>query len=260
MRRTILILLIICLIPFVAQAFTWNGQTISTWNGKTLSTWNGATISAAAYPAWGGEVTLFYQLDSTSTTVITLTGVQTIPAGARSVIAVSTYSATETVGDVTDSKNGTWGSSLVSENWETTRNDYIFSRVSTLALVAGDTITITWTNPGYSYRWGLVGYLSNTGVTQPDVTKSDPNDYGTSLSIAGITASTVSTNTVIFGLLGNDGSVNWNSNGWSIADSDTRGPFKTYYAYKNLTSSGPQNPGGVWASSTSWGCIWAAFK
>lgn len=215
--------------------------------------------AAAAAPEWGGETTLFYDLDTESrgTTVITLSAGQSVPAGAFGLIAINTLLNVVNITGVEDSVNGAW-SSLVSRTWNTTSKSTIWGRVCASALGSGDTITITCASAPVQYRWGCVGYATGCSAVDGGTPGSYDSGYGTDVSL--LSGTTSDAETVIFGMIFSTDAQTYGSGSWTTVDTDTRAFGRSYYLQSVEASSGTKNPGGSWGVNTTWGGVWAAVK
>jgi hypothetical protein len=213
---------------------------------------------AATPPTFGAEIQRFGVTASAATTVITLTGA--IAQGKRIVLGIRSINATQAVASVADSRSNSYtvDKSLL---FSTTYYGAVVSAYAATALEVGDTITITWANASFTYRWGVVAYLNDCAPSgQPDQTASN-SSFGTAVSAS---ANTTATNTALFGIVMQTAVTDtYGSSSWTVsgADHDYGNPSRTNYVYSNATSSGAKNPGGTLSSTNvDWGALWVAYK
>lgn len=215
---------------------------------------------------FGGNVQRWFVSNSVTPTVITLTnGIAARSIGILALGYEASFSMNVT--NVSDSRGNTWTIGGHIDYSSVHRGAMAWSYLNT-ALVANDTISITWSNHPSStiQKGGGVFYLSGCASIQPDITVYKAS-AGSALSASG-------TNTVagdvLFGMMVVDGILvtnylpAWNaiSPRDDYGHSDSTDGLASYYFYTNAGPAGAYDPGGtvLAGSLPSWGVLWMAFN
>lgn len=192
-----------------------------------------------------------WQTSASSHGSYVITVASTIPAGSRAVIInKSPGVATNTV---SDSAGNSW-----SIDWEgtiDTRQASISSSVLSTQLSAGAQITITYDNNTYRNETGILLHITG-GVGGVGIMASN-SGYGTAISAPGTTTVAPAVN---IGIVSTRGAATYSSSLWSVIGAqalDTTYPL--YYLYKEQTTSGVDNPGGVISQTTNWAVRWISY-
>lgn len=210
-------------------------------------------VAGGGTPAFESEVQRGSIAEDSATTTITLTG--GVAAGHRAVLAISATMGSIT--SVSDSKGNTW--TIMAESTDT----YIVAAIASChvetALVADDTITVTWPSASYLGKaWAIFDLSGCASTGQPDQV-SETAGYGTAVSSA---ATTTTDDTVIIGLLfGDNETATYGSGAWtSVGSLHVIGDRISQYVRITLSSAGSQNPSGSWSTTMGHVEAWAAFK
>lgn len=209
----------------------------------------------ATAPDYGGEIERWAETSSSATTAIVLDS--GIAAGSRAILGKISINATQAISSIADSRSNTWAVDRVNL-YDTTKSVEIASAYVTTALQTGDTITITWANPSYTYRFGVVAYVTNATNASPDQSALG-NGFGTSPAASADT-STAATQT--FGIISlGTTSPTYGSSNWDLSGTYTDyGSMRIYFVEKKLSSAGTQNPAGTISGNQTWGVTWVAYK
>lgn len=213
-----------------------------------------ASVSCLASARFGGEIQRFSVTESAQPQVITLAA--DVSVGNTLVLMEAWSSSSQRMASVSDSRGNTWNLT-VSRVCNTTHNIAMAHAYVTHALVAGDTISVTWTSPAYTYRWGMLSYLAGSDGTV-DVT-ANGNSYATSVHV---TNTTTVANTLLIGCVQPWGSTTWSGSSWTqIGAMHPYGtPLNNYYVYTEAATAGAYDPLGTLSTTDTWQGIWAAFK
>ncbi len=214
----------------------------------------GGTPVTSATPTWGGEVDRWAETAAGATSTITLTG--GVALGNTVVVFIEWNSGTQTLTSIADTQGNTY-TIHQNLNFGTTQNIAVATAYATTALVATNTVTITWGSEAYTFRGATVAYVTGCASSgQPDQS-ANATTTGTAVSAA---ASTTETNTVGVGVIQSDDAT-YGSSSWTVSGAaHVISSNNHYYVYKNITASGSQDPGGTLSASKEWGCVWAALK
>lgn len=235
------------------------GQALSVGDLSVGTITSGSGGGGGGTPAYVGEIQRGQELGApTSTTVITLAS--GVSSGNRVVILFKWYLGTQTISSIADSRGNTYVVDKTLTHDTSVYHAVISAHVTT-ALQTSDTITITFSASGTSYRaWCVVNLSGCASSSAVDQTGSG-FAFGTSVSAAASTtaAATVLVGQVdLFSIANTYGSSAWDSIG-AAYDWSGNGQ-RTYFLKKVLTSAGSQNPSGTVSANESWGVTWVAYK
>lgn len=197
----------------------------------------------------------FSAISDSSTSQIT---VNAAPQGSRIVvIAYSNYS-TQAISSVSDSRGNSYSIDVTFTDASTSCEIYIVSALATTALQDNDTVTITWSNPTYSYRFASVFYLENADVF--DISKSNTT-YSSTLSAS----ETVANDSVQIGFTFiQSETYSWTglNSEWEIIGlhNSLPGGSRGCFFEKETVSGASINPGGSFDGSVSYCVAWASYK
>lgn len=247
----------VVILLFLAEA---NAQTANVTTANIGSIVAAGGGGGGSTPTFGGELGRWTETSSNATTVQNPSS--NVATGSTVVCIIEWNSASQTLTSVTDSGGNTYTINVNVVN-NPNSNDHIAiatAYVST-ALTTSSTITVNWGSAAYTYRAGANFYATGTASSgQPDATASN-NSYGTTVTIS---ASTTATKTCLIGLVElTSTSDTYSASNWTVSgtNQDWQGATRrNYYAYKNATANGTQNPGGSFSVNETWGGAWVALK
>jgi hypothetical protein len=249
--------------------YTFTGLTENTEYDITVSATNAygesaqsaalveSTLSSSLQPTYDDEIAGRYGASSSdSTTVVTVSAV--VPVGQRVVVLVSTYSNTQTVSGVTDSRGNTYAIDRTRQ--EASHYLAVCSAPVTTQLEISDTITVTWASPGFTNRGVAAFSLIDADSNTPDQTAATYQASTTSPSAA---ATTTEAKTCAIGIVNlRHASATYGSSAWTVIGSAHfwGGTNYSYYVYANITTAGSQNPGGTNSEAAPTAIAWVAYK
>lgn len=220
-------------------------------------------------PAGGGGTPTFVSeltsdretsVDNSATTVHTLAG--GCAATHTLCVFIGWISATQTVSTVTDSKGNSYTVHTASAAWDGGNGKLCWaSGYMTTALVATDTVTVTWGSPAFTYR--VLAFIDVSGAASA----GQPDQQTTAIGTDGFpsaAAATTAANTCLIGVVGVGSQARTlDSAAWTISGAVhdwPDGTDRSYYVYKNASANGSQNPSGVLNTDIAWGVAWIALK
>jgi hypothetical protein len=228
-------------------------------HGQMLMQMGKAPAAGGGTPTWSAEIATA-RLTETSDVATSAIAVGAVAQNMRVVVAVYWYSAAgQTLDSVSDSRSNSY-TIHVTESADTPNYLAIASANTTTALQAGDSITLHWGTPGFTYRAGSAFSFSNCNTTtQPDGTPVNVSSYGSSLSASG----TVANNTVQLGVAQvSTQTYTSPATGWSIigAVHTTGNSLNLYYYRGTFATGGSKSPAGTIGSADSYDTVWVSFK
>lgn len=189
-----------------------------------------------------------------ATTVITLD----VGASVGDTVVVcaywSSYDVTQRISGVADAGSNTYTSRATSTPNSDTHGLQIFTSEITSALAISDTVTITWSNPTYTYRTVYVVKLAGTPTY--NVSQAAEHAYGTAVSAS---ASTTEASCSGVGVVLYPASKTYGSSSWSVSGTTVTNGSKTDLLYQDdLGAAGAKDPGGTLSANDWWAVVWVA--
>lgn len=214
-------------------------------------------------PAFGGEITAtrMSEVSSASTTVITTN--RTCAVGEHIIIFTYAQNATEDTSGIGDAAGNTYASRATTFiNAGGIRMRCLSAPVTT-QLNSGSDITITWSNPSFSYRGAILCYATNIGATPVDVSGSGDLSFGT--SCAGASLTTTAANTLVLTwLAAEDVGLTYSGGSFTAigaaVDFGPSGGHSNVFLQSAFTSTGAKSSGGSWSANTTPSYLMVAFK
>lgn len=214
--------------------------------------------------AFGGEIQRWTNSQSSPAQTITLSNA--INSGSVAVICLGVEAPSNfDLVTVSDSKSNSWN--VVAQHLvNTVHQEFMAAGYISSSLLAGDTITLTWTNPtaGTYAQAGDLCFLTGCASAQADVTVA-VGSYGTVVSAPG---TTLSDNDVLIGMEQNDQMISTYSPGsWTrvgaiatFGHSASTDGLANTYMYFSAGPAGLYDPGGTMNSNNTYEVIWVGFK
>jgi len=222
------------------------------------------TMDSRGQAAFGGELQRWTNSQSSTTQAITLSNA--INSGSVAVICLGIEAPSNVyVLTASDSKGNSWN--LVAQHIvNSVHQQFMLAGFISAGLLAGDTITLTWTNPaaGVYAQAGDLCYLTGCASAQPDVSVG-AGSYGTTVTAPG---TTLSYNDILIGIEQNDQMISTYSPGaWTqigaiatFGHTPTTDGLANTYMYFSAGPAGQYDPGGTMNSNNTYQVNWVGFK